>query len=296
MTLIDSLIQYKSSTSSAKLSQDLEKVKQSSGVNVQVVQRAKSVPTKPVIVPTLLELVYKIYDTQRDIVNSINPIQTKMLTPVGISSIAKICCKNKEVYFDGIHASRAVNHFRLQGLKSGITDFEITPYICSNRIEIFMPDTFGGQPVARYDTIDGMKYMTISTNSAIINLLNSRAVLNNLSYMLNEEYNCNLHLTREALSIALENGYTNTAPAQRYLFNQAVRHYITPNSLSFHDFVRAQVFQTRALNDQAINNLYNDPETDRDIKRELFMADKIYNNKLANYFGYLGDHPDLVKD
>lgn len=262
------------------------------GIHVLLKERPSKI--KPLI-PTIEELIYEIYDTQREIVNSMKPMQSKVFSSVGIAAIVKMCSKYEHVYFDGVLKSHASNHFYKSALKQGITDTEIAPYICSKSIEIFLPHVFGNQPIIRYEDHNGMKFMTISTNSSYLNMLKSRSILNSLSFTINKKYNCNLHLNREAYRVALQNGLLNTHPPQRHLFNEAAQAYINPQTMGLEDFVRAQVIETRHMSDADIYHLLNESDETTVIGYELKMATGIYWGFIKNFFGWMGNHPDLVK-
>lgn len=262
-------------------------------IEIKAKPKAKPLPC----IPTYEELVYKIYDTQRDIIAGIKPIQSECKVPFGIDGIRKITDRYDYVYFDGIHKDQAREVFYSKGLASGITNDEVIPYITAKEIIIYYPSVFGNIPLTKFDTIDGIKYMVYQTNVTFINMINSRSLINSLSYMLNLEYNCNLHLNEEAYRIALTGGLENIHSPHRFLFNAAATRYTNPEMLPLLDFIRSQVFEMRGLSDQAIHEFYVNNLHDIDTlktKHEINMAVSIYNGEYKNFVGYFGDDAWLI--
>lgn len=239
-------------------------------------------------IPSFMELVYDIYDAQRDIISDIKPKRTQCSIPIPVKQIERLFHGNPNlVRFDGMSHSQATLRFKDQAVRIGIRNDFCIPFIFADKITI-RSHSFREGFAFTFEKINGMRYQTLSTQPEFFWLSSNRQILSNLSFYLNQKYNCNLHIASdEANRIYYSTGETVTH--NRHLFTRACDYYINPRLLSLDWFVRAQVKELRNVSDDVLWDILNDTDslisTDPILAYAVDKAKGIYHGKIDQWVG-----------
>lgn len=249
-------------------------------------------------VPTLKELIYDIYDYQRKVIAETTPKRFICNTPTPIKQIERIYHLNqKAMAFDGMSHSEAVNYFMHAALAAGIRNDFCIPFIFANKITVKSPAFAKGYSYI-FEKKNGMRFMTLCTQQEFNWLVQNRQILSNLSFMINEKYNCNLYMAYdEAERVKAATG--TTTEHNRELFTRACDYYTDPSyMMSLTDFIRCQVPVLREYDDFSIETLINSDDDaimafDPNFAYELQQAKSIYNGRLKQWVGDFSHEPIL---
>ncbi len=248
-------------------------------------------------VPELLELIRDIYDYQRDIISDIQPKRIKCKSPVPIKAIERIYHMNPGLMsFDGMTHYQALEVYLPQALNVGIRNDFCIPFIFAKTITVRSHAFHEGFSYI-FEMIDGLRYMTLSTQQEFNWVTTKRQILSNLSYCINQKYNCNLHLAfDEAQRVA---DVTGILPEyHRDLFTHACNFYVEPTLLPIQEFIRCQVPELREYDDLSITALLSTDddaimEIDPKLAYALQQALSIYNGRITQWVGDFSDEPIL---
>lgn len=240
-------------------------------------------------IPSLQELVYDIYDKQREILSSITPKRYKSKLPLPVKAIERLYHHNPNmVSFDGMTHQQASNYFRHKAKQIGIRNEFCIPFIFAEKICI-KSHAFSKGYAFVFEIIDGLRYQTLGTTQEFFWLSSNRQILSNLSYCLNQKYNCNLHIAHdESMRASLYTG--EFIKHNRHLYTRACDYYTNPRLLSIHNFIRCQVKSLREYSDISIDALINSDDdvimaTDPLLAVELDRAKAIYFGKIKQWVG-----------
>lgn len=239
-------------------------------------------------IPSLMELVYAIYDTQHDIISNLTPKRFKCKIPLPVKQIERWYHHNPAlVTFDGMSHYQATQHFKQRANDIGIRNEFCIPFIFADKINI-RSHAFRTGYAFTFETFDGIRYQTLGTQQEFFWLSTNRQILSNLSYHLNLKYNCNLHIASDEA----DRVYFNTGKViahNRHLFTRACDYYTNPQLLSIDWFLRAQVKSLREVTDEVLWNAINNTEdlltTDPKLAFEVDKAKSIYNGKIKQWVG-----------
>lgn len=248
-------------------------------------------------IPTFKELVYDIYDYQRDIISSIFPKRIKCKSPVPIKAIERIYHMGpKLMTFDGMSHSQALQHYIHEGLSVGIRNEFCIPFIFAKKIHM-RSNAFQEGYSYIFESIDGLRYMTQSTQQEFNWITVNRQILSNLSFCINQKYNCNLHIALDEATRVHE--MTGFKPDHnRDLFTRACDYYINPRLLSLPDFIRCQISTLREYDDKSIEVLlHSDDDSimafDPMFAYEIQQAKRIYHGQIEQWVGDFSHEPIL---
>lgn len=247
-------------------------------------------------IPSLQELVFDIYDAQREIISSITPKRFKSKIPLPVKAVERIYHHNPNmVSFDGMTHGQALEHFRIEANKIGIRNEFCIPFIFANKICV-RSHAFSKGYAYVFEVIDGLRYQTVGTTQEFFWLSNNRQILSNLSFYLNQKYNCNLHI---ALDEAMRSELFTGTPIvhNRHLYTRACDYYTNPRLMSITMFMRAQIKQLRELDEETL--FFYIEQTDELISTDPILAYEVDKAK-AIYFGriknWIGDFSHELDD
>lgn len=246
-------------------------------------------------IPSVMELVYDIYDTQREIIASIAPKRFKCKIPVPVNTIEGIYKISPGlVRFDGMTHAQASEHYGKQAWEAGLRNDFAIPFIYAKEI-LVNSHAFTDGPAFKFEIINNMRYMTLSLQREFSWLSSRRQILSNLSYVLNQKYNCNLHVAFDEMSRVFERT-GQTVQHNRDLFTTACEFYMRPSAmLSLHNFLRCQVAALRKYSDQEINVLVQRDDEVMSIEPklayEIQQALSIYNGRIQQWVGDFSHEP-----
>lgn len=278
---------------------------QQSAIKTVLVKRRAHQPTHgwsqtgaptAVVLPSMEQLVYEIYDTQREIIGSITPKRQICRVPVQVKFIERvynICPEN--VRFDGMVHEDAVNHYWDQAQAVGVRNGLSIPFIFAKEI-IVTSLAFGGGIAYKFLNEEGFRWMVISTQSDFFWMSSKRQILNNLSFRLNMKFNCNLHIAHdEAQRVYEQTGVF--VSNNRHLYTRACDYYLNPNHMDLITFTRCQIKALRNADPDYIQTLYNNitnvGKTEPALAYELQIALNIYNGEVQQFVGFFEDEPIL---
>ncbi len=272
-------------------------------VNVQVKRRAH-IPThgwnfdnKPTAyIPTLEELVYDIYDSQREIIGGMFPkrFNSKIMTP--IKNIERLYhMKPSSVDFDGMTHQQASKYFMHKALEVGIRNEFSIPFIFAKQIRV-RSAAFSSGYSHIFITENGLRYQIQGTIHEFHYMANKRVLASNLSYHLNLKYNCNLHIANDEAQRVFETT-GKWVENNRHLFVTACDYYLNPQRTDIVTFMRAQVKELRKEDTATINQYIFSTdallETDPKLAYEIEQAKLIYSGRLEQWVGDFSDEPIL---
>lgn len=263
------------------------------------VQRRVAVPThgwneflKPEeptsYVPTLEELIFAIYDAQREIIGSMYPKRFKSKILVPIKNIERLYHTNPSAMrFDGMSHERATEHYRQKSLEIGVRNDWSIPFIFAEEITLKHPAFNDGfSHIFRVE--NGLRYQVQGTTHEFHYMSTSRILASNLSYHLNLKYNCNLHIANDEAWRAMNNT-GEMVVANRALFTDACNYYMEPHLLDPITYTRAQVKQLREYSSEEIQKLIGNidavMEYDPVLAYELDRARAIYQRQIKQFVG-----------
>lgn len=262
-----------------------------------VVKRRTHVPTHgwnqgqataPSYTPNFEELVYAIFDAQREIIGGIQPKRFKCKTPVTVKSIERLFHMSPDLMtFDGMSHADAMTHFYNDAVKIGVRNSMSVPFIFAKEIRVFSI-AFSG-PAFIFKQENGFRYQVLATQQEFHTMATSRYILNNLSFHLNLKYQCNLHIAAdEAQRVYEQTGMI--IPHNRHLFTRACDYYLNPQLLNFFDFVRCQIKSLRGTGNETIEAIITGSNpVSSELKLELDYALKIHSGEVRQF---LGDYSD----
>lgn len=240
-------------------------------------------------IPSIQELVFEIYDKQREILSAVTPKRFKCKIPLPTKAIERLYHHNPNmVTFDGMSHHQALEHYRYKAQQIGIRNDFCIPFIFANKICI-RSHAFSSGYAFVFEVIDGIRYQTLGTVQEFFWLTSNRQIMSNLSYCINLKYNCNLHIaTDEALRAEMATG--QRIEHNRHLYTQACDYYTNPRLMALTMFMRAQVKSVRNLSEEVIMHYIE--FTDELISEDPILAYEIDKAK-AIYFGrikqWIGD-------
>lgn len=247
-------------------------------------QEPKIVP----IIPTKLELIYAIYDAQREIISGMFPKRYKCRMVTTVKNIERLYHTSPHsMSFDGMTYNQAADYFQHAALNLGIRNEFSIPFIFAK--EIKMRSTAFAEGYSHiFVQENGLRYQILCTPHEFHYLTTNRQLLNNLSYHLDQKYKCNLHIAYDEATRILDTT-GKQVEHNRFRFTEACDYYIYPNLLDVVTFIRCQVPKLREASDELINGyLQNCDElldTDIDLAYEFDKAKAIYTGKIKQWVG-----------
>ena len=250
-------------------------------------------PIAPIL-PTMEQLVYEIYDTQREIIGGITPKRYICRVPVPVKFIERVYSVNPEnVRFDGMRHEDAVNYYWEQAQAVGVRNGLSIPFIFAKEITVTAL-AFGGGLAYKFVNEDGFRWMTIATQQEFFWMSSKRQILNNLSFKLNMKYNCNMHIAYDEAQRIYEQTGTMISH-NRHLYTRACDYYLNPNHMDIVTFTRCQIKELRNESPAKIMDMYQNltkvGETNARLAFEMQIALSIHNGDEQQFVGFFEDEP-----
>lgn len=258
------------------------------------------VKTKP-RVPSIQELTYKIYDFHKDMVHYMDNKRMVARTPATIRQIKDACLSwgFDKARFDGMTYHTALEHFKHQAYMTGIGGSNDTPFILASDITLRLPE-FNNEISMRWQMIEGMRYCTLQLLPEFTTLASKRVPISNISFALDQIYQCNLHLSpsdvegirRYLGEEAFRRLPPNRQQGMRTLFQTACNFYVRPHELPLTDFLRCQVPEFREWNDERImaEVFMYESENYASLTIDVIKAIDIYYRKRSQWLGVYEDY------